>query len=394
MAILDKALEQANFIIKKYNPAKIRPVYTDRDRTSLTVARFTEVLISGLKKNLKDFPEVVDAITDEAKMVELLEEWALEHCPLEDGIEIPQDLSDLTLNVDTSSARRESRYFCTTKEELIEDKVSGEYYIDKCGLDQKQAIVAARPVVPRYLPRHSLGVHARIDPATGRNVNYYNTYSPAPWVLWKKKNPGEWKKLPAKPPSDLMEMIRHIIPLKAEREYFYAWLYTSMTARSYVFLVLQGIPGLGKNRLQVLFNGLHGKSNSVNGKKETFGANGSKFNGQLFKCTAAWFDELKYDPDMEPRMKEYQNDTASKELKGVDATGSSDLYCSMVISNNYQRDNYILFNSRKFAPIVLGATPLKELMLESVISDISDKLDETRPGFDVKYVAQVAKWIF
>lgn len=393
MATIDKALEQANITLRKYDPLKARPVQTD-DHTTLSITKFTNILIAGLKKEIANFPEVVACINNPEKMEKLLAEWAEENSSGSGlGVFIPEDLSDLTLNVDTSSSRRESRYFCTTKDELREEKISGEYYIDKCGLDMQQAINTARAVVPRYLPRHSLGVHSQKDPTTGREVNYYNTYVPAPWALWRLKNLSEWNKLPAKPPADLMQMLKHIIPLKQEREYLYAWLYTSITSRAYVYLVLQGIPGLGKNRLQVLLTALHGKSNSVNGKKETFGANGSKFNGQLFESTAVWFDELKYDHEMEARMKEYQNDSASKELKGVDATGSSDLYCSMVISNNYQRDNYILFNSRKFAPILLGMTPLKELMPESVIGEISDKLDETRPGFDVKYVAQIAKWI-
>lgn len=393
MAILDKALEVANISLRKYDPQKVRPVQTG-DHTTLSISKFIRLLTDGLKKELPNFPEVIACINNPEAMEKLLQEWADENSSGDEfGIFIPEDLSDLTLNVDTSSARRESRYFCTTKDELKEENISGEYYIDKCGLDVQQAINTARAVVPRYLPRHSLGIHSHTDPTTGRSINFFNTYVPAAWDLWRKKNPHEWNKLPAKPPSDLMEMLKHIVPLKTEREYLYAWLYTSITSRAYVYLVLQGIPGLGKNRLQVLLAALHGKSNFVNGKKETFGANGSKFNGQLFNSTGVWFDELTYNHEMEPRMKEYQNDTASKELKGVDATGSSDLYCSMVISNNYQRDNYILFNSRKFAPIVLGGTPLKELMSESVIGDISDKLDETRPGYNVKYVAQIAKWI-
>jgi len=393
MASLSKALEQANITLRKYDPQKARPVQTG-DHTTLSISKFTSLIVSGLQKHLASFPEIVACINNPDKMQELLEEWAEENGSGSNvGVVVPEDLEDLTLNVDTSATRTGNRYFCTTADELKEEKVSGEYYIDKCGLDLQQAINTARAVVPRYLPRHSLGIHTHTDPTTNRKINFYNTYVPAPWALWKMKNPKEWEKLPSKPPSDLIEMIKHIIPLKEEREYFYAWTYTSIERRAYVFLVLQGIPGLGKNRLQVLLNALHGKSNSVNGKRETFGANGSKFNGQLFGSTLAWFDELKYDNEMEPRMKEYQNDTASKELKGVDATGSSDLFCSMVISNNYQRDNYILFNSRKFAPIVLGTVPLKELMSEEIIGKISDKLDESNPNFDVKYVAQIAKWI-
>lgn len=394
MATLDKALELANVSLKKYDPTKARPVQTG-DHTTLSIGKFTTLLITGLKKDLTKFPDIVSCINNPDKMQELLEEWSSEHYEQEEYEQkpIPKELEHLTLNVDTSSSRREERYFCTTEDELRSDKISGTYYIDKSGLTPQEAVITARAVVPRYLPRRTLGVHKVTDPQTKEETKLYNTYVPASWDLWRRDNPAEWNKLPSKPPSDLMEMIKHIIPLKAEREYFYAWTWTSIERRAYVFLVLQGIPGLGKNRLQVLLNALHGKSNAVNGKRETFGANGSKFNGQLFGSTLAWFDELKYDNEMEPRMKEYQNDTASKELKGVDATGSSDLFCSMVISNNYQRDNYILFNSRKFAPILLGTTPLKELMLESIIGEISDKLDESRPAFDVKYVAQIAKWI-
>lgn len=396
MASLNKPLEVANIILRKYDPTKARPVQTG-DHTTLSIGKFTTLMISGLQKKLMGFPDIVECINNPEKMQELLEEWAEENQTESNGAVIrapSEDLKHLTLNIDTSCAKRgEERFFCTTEDELRSDKVSGAYYIDKSGFSPQEAVLSARAVVPRYLPRHKLGIHKNIDPITKEESNFLNTYVPASWALWKMKNPKDWDKLPSKPPGDLIQMIKHIIPLKAEREYFYAWTWTSIERRAYVFLVLQGIPGLGKNRLQVLLNALHGKSNSVNGKRETFGANGSKFNGQLFGSTLAWFDELKYDNEMEPRMKEYQNDTASKELKGVDATGSSDLHCSMVISNNYQRDNYILFNSRKFAPILLGMVPLKELMSEEIIGKISDKLDESKPSFDVKYVAQIAKWI-
>lgn len=394
MARLNKSLELANILLKKYDPQKVRPVQTG-DHTTLSISKFTSLLVSALRKDIGSFPEIIECINNPEKMQELLEEWAIENPSFsaQGALAIPDELNHLILNIDTSATRREERFFCTTDDELKSDKISGAYFIDKSGMSPQESVLNARAVVPRYLPRNVLGVHKNIDSTTGEESNFFNTYIPAPWNLWRKKNPAEWNKLPAKPPKELIEMIKHIIPLKTEREYLYAWLYTSITARSYVYLVLQGIPGLGKNRLLVLVKALHGSNNFVNGKKETFGANGSKFNGQLFNSTAAWFDELAYNFEMESRMKEYQNDTASKELKGVDATGSSDLFCSMVISNNYQRENYIPFNARKFAPIALGTTPLKELMSEEVISEISNKLDESSPEFDVKYVAQIAKWI-
>ncbi len=138
---------------------------------------------------------------------------------------------------------------------------------------------------------------------------------------------------------------------------------------------------------------LHGAHNSSDGKKETFGANQNKFNSQMEENTFLWFDELKYGPDMEPRMKEYQNDDISIEKKGRDTTRSTKIFCSMVISNNHPRDNYLLFNSRKFAPLVLGNSPLTVAMTPEEIKELSERMDDTNEKFDVKLIAQIAKWI-
>lgn len=243
------------------------------------------------------------------------------------------------------------------------------------------------------MPRHKPGIHPTVDPTLKMTVNYFNSYIPASWDLWRMRNPKEWEALSANPPKEILEMLKHVIPVRKEREYFYAWLYTSITSRVYVYLVLQGFPGVGKNRIKLLLTALHGKNNSSDGKKETFGANGSKFNSQLFESTMGWWDELRYDQEMEARMKEYQNDSASKELKGVDATRNSEIHCSMAISNNLERDNYIPFNSRKFAPLVVGNKALNTVMDPELISQFSDKLEEGKSTFDVKYVAQIAKWI-
>lgn len=394
MSVLEKALEGTSITLKKYDPLKSRPVYTGRG--SLLVETFVEEVRKVLGKNLKKYPELVECLVDQDKMTELLQEWADENKP-EEGqstVSIPTDLSHLLLNIDMSAAASSrGRYFCTTSEELRDLNTHGEYYVGRIGLTPPEAITLARPVVPKYMPRNRPGIHPTKDPTTLLTISYFNSYVPAPWDLWRIRNPKEWNKLPAKPPKEIIEMLQHVIPLKKEREYFYAWLYKSITSRVYVYLVLQGSPGVGKNRIKLLFTALHGKDNSMDGKKETFGANGSKFNGQLFENTGGWFDELKYDSEMEPRMKEYQNDSASKELKGVDATKNSDIHASMVISNNKPRDNYILFNSRKFAPLVLGEHQLNTVMAPETIDYFSSKLEEGRPEYDVKYVAQIAKWI-
>lgn len=392
MTALKSALDAAGIVLKSYDANKARPVRTTEG--TLTIGGFADKLRIKLSKDIKKFPEVQDAVVDHVEMEKLLEDYAiLELGAGQPGV-VPAEVAHLTLNVDTSSTEQNlKRFFCTTADEFRETHISGQYYMGKCELVPGQAVLLARPVVPKYMPRRPAGLHPAVNRVTQQTTDYFNNYVPAEWELWKKRNPLEWAKLPAKPPAVIVKLLQHVIPSKEERNYFYSWLYTSMTRRSYVYLVLCGLPGVGKNRLKLLMRSLHGERNASDGKKETFGANQSKFNSQMEENTFLWFDELKYGPDMEPRMKEYQNDYISIEKKGQDSTRSTEIFCSMVISNNYPRDNYILFNSRKFAALVLGNKPLTAAMLPSEIANISERLDDTHPNFDVRFVAQIAKWI-
>lgn len=399
MSELKEALEFTNLSIKKFDPRKTRPLYTDAG--PITIRKFREKLFSILGKNVWDYPEIVKTLNDDRKMeslvVEYLESEGCLSVEKDDGsssFSVPDKLKHLTLNIDRSAKDSGAkRFFCTTKEELVDPGTSGQYFLESCRISLLDGVQIARAVIPKYLPRSVRGVHSSRDEVTGRDHNYFNTYIPPEWSIWKDRNKEKWDKLPAKPHKEIITLLRHLIPNKAEREYFYAWVYTSMTSRSFVYLVLCGDPGVGKNRLKLLLSALHGSTNSIDGKKETFGANETKFNSQMEDNTLIWFDELKYGPDMEPRMKEYQNTSIAIERKGVDATASSCIYSSMVISNNYPRDNYLLFNSRKFAPLVLGNGPLTTALEPEEIAELSGKIDPRSDNFDVAYVAQLAKWI-
>lgn len=394
MNALKKALEAANIEILKYSPEKQRPITTDSGNFS--IEKFTKSLTTALGDNLGEHPEIVKAINNPKIMPKLLESYAEESLEVVGGeaITIPENLKQYTLNIDTSSKEENSkRFFITTDEDLVSKSLTGRYFIDRCKISPPQAIAMARPVVPKYMPRSRRGITVVESQTTLEEISYYNTYVPPEWEQWRSRNPDQWKKIPAKPPALVMKLLKHLIPLKEEREYLYAWMFTSMTARSYVYLVLCGAPGAGKNRFKLLLRALHGMGNAADGKKETFGANENKFNGQMEDNTLIWFDELKYNQEMEPRLKEYQNDYISIERKGVDATKSTEIYPSMVISNNYPRENYLPFDARKFAPLVLAKRDLKFSMTSDEIGELSDRIDSSRPDFDVKYVAQVAKWI-
>lgn len=84
----------------------------------------------------------------------------------------------------------------------------------------------------------------------------------------------------------------------------------------------------------------------------------------------------------------------SIEKKGVDATKSSRIYTSMVISNNKPRDNFIAFDARKFAPLVLADDYLTQSMTAKEIDALTKKVsDQSSPEFDPLFLAQIAKWI-
>jgi len=93
-------------------------------------------------------------------------------------------------------------------------------------------------------------------------------------------------------------------------------------------------------------------------------------------------------------MKEIPNSTISIEAKNKNATRYTKIYCSMILSNNLPRDNYLSFDARKFAPVELSKKRLEKVMRTGEIETIQKKLsDESLETYDVAYVAQIGRWI-
>lgn len=390
MKELKQALKSAKIKITKYDPTKQRSVITSIG--TMEIRKFSGVLLEKLGADLINFPEVVKAAHDPNLMGDMLEEYSEAEGTLvseRSEIEIPPELEEYTLNVNVSAKRGEESFFLTTKDEFV-SRTTGSYYIQRCNIPPPIAYSMARAVIPEYHPRKQPGIFIEINGQTEEQEKILNTYIPPEWILWKKENPKDWRNLPSRPPTLVLKLLQHLIPDPEERKYFYAWLYASMTARSYIYLVLCGAPGAGKNRLKLVLRALHGKENTNDGKKSTLD---QRFNSQLSQGTLTWFDELKYDSDMENVMKEIQNDYLSIERKGVDATRSSTIHSSMVISNNKPRDNFIAFDARKFAPLVLAPRDLRHSMTEKEIDSLTKKVEAGKADFDVKFVAQIAKWI-
>jgi hypothetical protein len=357
--------------------------------TSIEIKTFINLLKDRLGRRITKFPQVMEATFSVEDMADVLAE-VYEPESEEVEVVVPEELKKYRLNVNTAAKKGEDEFFLTTIDREYVAPISGRYYISRCKIPLLDAYTLARPVIPVYLPRSGPGVIERKDKLLNVTINHFNTYVPPEWAIWRKENPVAWKKLPKKPPVLLMKLLQHLIPIKKERQYLCAWLYASMTSRSYVYLILCGAPGAGKNRLKLLMRALHGAGNTVDGKKSTLT---ERFNSQLSRGTLTWFDELKYDSDMENVMKEIQNDYLSIERKGIDATSSSEIYASMAISNNKPRDNFIAFDARKFAPLVLGSSNLQNSMTIEEIEEFTKRVEVGKPDFDVKYVAQIAKWL-
>lgn len=380
----ERILKETGIDINKYDPSKHRAIFTSAG--TMTLEKFRDYTNKAFGKRAIVYPKSVPYFHDDKKMATALEKYTrnagifVEQESKE--IIIPDQMKGLTLNLDISSTNKDLDFFLTTKDEVI-SHIAGMAYIKTAKIPVEIATEVARPVVPQYHPRDPAGITHKLM-STGENLQVLNSYIPAKWTSYE----GE---LPDKLPRLFEKLVRHLFPIKEEREYFFSWLYHSLFSRSFVYLVLCGIPGSGKNRLKLVLRALHGHQNTIDGKRSTLT---ERFNGQMGECTLGWFDELHYDMEMENFMKEIQNDTISIEKKGVDTTRSTQIYASSIISNNKPRDNYIAFDARKFSPLVISKNRLETSMTYEEIDLLSRKVENwSSPEFDIKFVAQIGRWI-
>jgi hypothetical protein len=380
-----EALAASKIKISKYDPSKHRQITSNRG--TMAIPKFCKILQEALGAKAVSFPEVFEALHDPSDAQDMIEEYAKEKKIFKGDkkveIEIPPDMEGLTLNMNLAAARGDEKFFLTDERETV-SRVSGEAYMLIHQISPLEAAAQARKVIPDYMPRGSTGV-TEIE-TDGRKETVFNVYTPPEWMRYPK-----WDKLPDKLPIEFQKLVEHLFPIPEERSFFFAWLHDSLFKRSFTFLILCGIPGSGKNRLKLVMRALHGHVNSVDGKKSTLV---ERFNSQLSEATLAWFDELRYDVEMENMMKELQNDSISIERKGVDATRATKIHSSIVISNNKERDNYIAFDARKFAPLVIRNERLEKSMRPEEIDRLTQKVEDPKSEtYDVAWIAQIAKWI-
>lgn len=380
---LREALKASRLKIKKVTPSKTRSI-TMSNGGSFAVEKFIPKFIEAMGENLIEYPDVFRATHDVTKFTNILRDYAEEVGILNEQkeIEIPEHYNSLVLNLDHSHPGRDLRFFMTTPDEYI-SSISGYAYLRIMGMKDEEALAIARKVTPEYRPRSRPGIveQRTINKET---LQIFNSYVPPEWMTYEGKTPD-------KLPPLFEKLVNHLFPSRIEREYFYAWLYASLFERAFVYLILCGPGGTGKNRLKLVMRALHGHQNSVDGKKSTLT---DRFNSQFAENTIAWFDELTFGLDEENAMKEVQNDSISIERKGVDATRSTKIFSSIVISNNKPRDNYIAFDARKFVPLQINNRRLETSMTPKEIGELTAKVEDwASESFDLAFIAQIGRWI-
>jgi hypothetical protein len=219
----------------------------------------------------------------------------------------------------------------------------------------------------------------RIEYIDDMEIAVLNTYQKPAWF----KSTAE-----AKIPTLFKDLIDHLIVNEESKEYFYDWLYKSLTDRAYTFLVLCGMKGIGKGQLQKLIRALHGRDNFVEGKRGTIDG---QFNSQLENSRLIWFDEIHYDKPEANNLKRIMNDLVSIERKGVDATRSTAIHCSIVLSNNDLTDNYIELDDRRFSPLELTESKLTKAFSPKWFDEFNYHVDDL--GENSPLVAEFGQWI-
>jgi len=387
MRPLKKFLDSVKIKLVKFDPSKVRCItLTDGQYSIESFAKrllnYGPLLSTNGGEELPVIALDVNKLRQE--IVSLAEEYGVLVDPSKKGnIQVPEEYKELVLNMDISYEGRDPKFIVTNQSDRIVD-ISGSSFIRIMGFKVEEAVAHSRKIFPEYDPRGKRGVSKRFDEDTKIEKNILNTYVPPSWRR---------KKFSSRPGAPVLfkKLVKHLIPIREEREFFYDWLHASLYTRAYTYLILCGGGGIGKNRLKLVMRALHGHQNTVDGKKSTLT---ERFNSQLSNNTLTWFDELHYNQDMENVMKELQNDSIAIERNNFYATRSSKIYSSFVISNNKPRDNYIAFDARKFVPLQLTKKRLETSMTMAEIDELTKKVeDPTKPEFDPTFIAKIGVWL-
>lgn len=154
----------------------------------------------------------------------------------------------------------------------------------------------------------------------------------------------------------ISEYFKHLIPDANQREYVFAWVYTSLISRQETFMCLMGAQGVGKTLFMDLVCQLHGISNTVRPKDPN-----SQFNSYLHKKSIVIYDEVRVDGVGKEVFKRIANRIIQVERKGEDQLDVVNT-ASIMLASNYYYNLEVEPRDRRFSVPDLGSTPLEKAL--------------------------------
>jgi hypothetical protein len=156
------------------------------------------------------------------------------------------------------------------------------------------------------------------------NIYELNKYVKPSWMAIQSDTP-------AYVDEDIEKLIDHLFPEDRCKEFFYTWVYHSLTSRAGTYLYLCGGQGSGKNTIAELLSALHGFVNFAAPKQDSLK---NRFNFYLKEKRFIFFDEFncrkREDKDT---LKSIINDRIQIEGKNRDHE-QIDIHASFMIANN------------------------------------------------------------
>jgi hypothetical protein len=151
----------------------------------------------------------------------------------------------------------------------------------------------------------------------------------------------------------IADYFKHLIPDKDQREYFFAWIYTTLVARQETFMCLMGGQGVGKTFLMDLLAALHGISNTVRPKDPK-----SQFNHYLASKSMVLYDEVTLSEKDKETFKRVANRIIQIERKGEDQRDVVNS-ASICLASNYFYNLVVEPRDRRFSVPDLGTVQLE-----------------------------------
>lgn len=195
-----------------------------------------------------------------------------------------------------------------------------------------------------------------------------------------------WKAIPDTGeglPEDILKILSHMVRHNAEQlNCLFDSTHFMLKDRNHVYLVLSGSPGIGKGLYGILLTALLGDSNVKDAPK---GALKSNFNDLFSETRLVIHDE--YPASTREEMASLKKNIENKQSiqkKFQDAQNLEKIWASQIITVNKGIRYAFEPNERKFSVLDLTNVPLLEIMSETEINAVTERINE-----DTEYLAKI-----